>query len=160
MTLAELNDLPAPAAQKALLQCCGSRRWVQYMVAGRPYATVEELLAGADAAADQLTESDWLEAFAVHPRIGERSTSAWSQQEQAAALHAPATVQDRLAQGNREYEAKYGFIFIVFASGKTPDEILSLLEHRVTHDRQTEILNAANEQRLITRSRLQKLLET
>ena len=78
----------------------------------------------------------------------------------AAALHAPATVQDRLAQGNREYEAKYGFIFIVFASGKTPDEILSLLEHRVTHDRQTEILNAANEQRLITRSRLQKLLET
>ena len=160
MKLAELNDLPAAAAQQALLQCCGSRRWVQLMVAGRPYATTEELLEAAEAAADELTQSDWLEAFAAHPRIGERSTSAWSQQEQAAALDAAATVQERLARGNREYEAKFGFIFIVFASGKTPDEILAQLEHRVMHDRHTEILNAANEQRLITRNRLQKLLET
>ncbi|HEY0306212.1 MAG TPA: 2-oxo-4-hydroxy-4-carboxy-5-ureidoimidazoline decarboxylase [Longimicrobiales bacterium] len=159
MKLAELNDLPPREAQAALLKCCGSRRWVKLMMAQRPFATTEDLLTAAEAVAHELTPDDWLEAFAAHPRIGERSESAWSQQEQAAALNAEQSVQERLARGNREYEAKFGFIFIVFASGKTPDEILALLEQRMKNERSTEIENAAGQQRQITRNRLQKLLE-
>jgi OHCU decarboxylase len=159
MTLTELNALPPADAQTALLKCCGSKRWVKRMVAGRPFATADDLLQAADDAARELTDEDWLEAFAAHPRIGERSQSAWSQQEQAAALTAEADVQERLARGNRAYEDKFGFIFIVFASGKSPDEILQLLERRMKNDRAAEIRNAAGEQRKITRNRLQKLLE-
>ena len=158
MTLGELNHLTPGDAQKTLLQCCGSRRWVQLMTARRPFATIDDLFNAADQAARELTEQDWLEAFAAHPRIGERSASAWSQQEQAAALDAEQSVQQKLARGNREYEAKFGFIFIVFATGKTPQEILAILEQRMTNDRATEIANAANEQRHITRNRLRKLL--
>ena len=159
MKLAELNHLPPRQAQAELLKCCGSRRWVKLMMAQRPYATTDDLLTAADEVAAELVPEDWLEAFAAHPRIGERSESAWSQQEQAAALNAEPNVQERLARGNREYEAKFGFIFIVFASGKTPDEILSILERRMNNDLSTEIRNAAKEQRKITRNRLQKLLE-
>jgi 2-oxo-4-hydroxy-4-carboxy-5-ureidoimidazoline decarboxylase len=159
MTLPELNDLPPAEAQQTFLRCCGSRRWVKLMTARRPFATAADLLAAADEVARELAPEDWLEAFAAHPRIGERSASAWSQQEQAAALDAEASVQERLARGNREYEAKFGFIFIVFASGKTPEQILSLLEHRMEHDRDMEIRTAAREQQQITRNRLQKLLE-
>jgi OHCU decarboxylase len=159
MTLAELNDLPPTDAQKVLLQCCGSKRWVRLMTARRPFATTEDLFAAADDVARELRPEDWLEAFAAHPRIGERSKSAWSQQEQAAALEAEAGVQEKLARGNREYEKKFGFIFIVSASGKRPDQILELLEQRMKNERTVEITNAANEQRQITRNRLQKLLE-
>jgi OHCU decarboxylase len=159
MTLGELNQLPPGDAQQALLQCCGSRRWVKLMTAGRPFATIDDLFNAAEGAARELTEQDWLEAFAAHPRIGERSAAVWSQQEQAAALNASESIQDRLARGNREYEAKFGFIFIVFATGKTPPEILAILERRMKNDRAAEIANAANEQRHITRNRLQKLLE-
>lgn len=159
MTLAEFNDLRPADAQKSLLQCCGSKRWVKLMAAQRPFATVDDLLAAAEEVAGELRPEDWLEAFAAHPRIGERSTSAWSQQEQAAALAAGQEVQQELARRNREYEARFGFIFIVFASGKRPDQILELLEQRMQNDRDTEIDNAANEQRKITRNRLQKLLE-
>ena len=158
MTLGELNHLSPGDAQQAFLQCCGSRRWVKLMTARRPFATTDDLLRAADEVAGELRQEDWLEAFAAHPRIGERSASAWSQQEQAAALNASESVQDKLARGNREYEAKFGFIFIVFATGKTPAEILTLFEQRMKNDRITEIANAANEQRHITRNRLQKLL--
>ena len=159
MTLGELNHLPPSDAQEAFLQCCGSRRWAQMMTARRPYATTDDLFKAADEAARELTQADWLEAFAAHPRIGERSASAWSQAEQAAALDAEQSVQARLASGNRNYEDRYGFIFIVFATGKTPAEILAILEQRMKNDRITEITNAAHEQRQITRNRLQKLLE-
>ena len=158
MTLGELNDLRPADAQQLLSQCCGSRRWVKLMTARRPFATIEDLLQAADETAHELTEADWLEAFAAHPRIGERSASPWSQQEQAAALDAAQSVQEQLARGNRAYEEKYGFIFIVFASGKTPGEILSILEQRMKNDRTVEIMIAAGEQRQITRNRLQKLL--
>ena len=159
MKLAELNDLPPADAQRVLRQCCGSRRWVTGMLMRRPFATTDDLLAAADRVAQELGPEDWLEAFAAHPRIGERSESEWSQQEQAAALDAGASVQEKLARGNREYEQKFGFIFIVFASGKQPGEILDLLEQRMKNGRTMEITNAADEQRKITRNRLQKLLE-
>ena len=160
MTLHELNAAPRADAFDAMLRCCGARRWAEAMVAARPFATREELLHAAEKAADQLGDADWLEAFAAHPRIGERSESAWSQREQAAALNAEASVKQEIARGNAEYEAKFGFIFIVFASGKQPEQILALLEARMRNQRKVEIANAAAEQRQITRSRLLKLLES
>ena len=92
------------------------------------------------------------------PRIGERSTSHWSQSEQAAALNAAEEVQQQLAQANRAYEDRFGFIFIVFASSKTPEQMLALLQERMRNTRAQEIENAAGEQRKITRARLEKLL--
>jgi 2-oxo-4-hydroxy-4-carboxy-5-ureidoimidazoline decarboxylase len=159
MTLAELNALPAPQAQAALRQCCGSQAWVQRMIALRPFATTDDVLRAAQETAAALTAADWLEAFAAHPRIGERSASAWSQAEQAAALNAEQSVQAQLAQANAAYEQKFGFIFIVFASGKTPEQILRILRARMPNDRETEIRKAAAEQQQITRNRLHKLLE-
>jgi OHCU decarboxylase len=158
LTTSQLNELSADEAERVLLECCGSRKWVQLMLEQRPFGAVADLLTAADAAAAQLKTEDWLEAFAAHPRIGERSASAWSQSEQAAALNAEADVQQQIAQLNRDYEEKFGFIFIVFASGKLPDEILDLMKARIDNDRETEISNAAAEQQSITRNRLLKLL--
>ena len=160
MTLHELNAAAREDALQAMLRCCGARRWAEAMVAARPFATREELLHAAEQAADQLGDADWLEAFAAHPRIGERSESGWSQREQAAALNAEESVRQQIARGTAEYEAKFGFIFIVFASGKQPEQILALLESRMRNERKVEIANAAAEQRQITRSRLLKLLES
>lgn len=160
MTLNELNTAPSDEARHAFLRCCGSHRWAERMEAFRPFGSKEEVLDVADHLADQLTDEDWLEALAAHPRIGERSESAWSQREQAAALNAEQRVKDELARGNVEYERKFGFIFIVFASGKTPEQILQVLTARMGNDRATEIANAAAEQRQITRTRLLKLLES
>lgn len=159
MTLAELNGLSPVEAQRLLLQCCGSRHWVQRMVAQRPFTSTADLLRAADEAARELTNIDWLEAFAAHPRIGERSTSAWSESEQAGALSAHQDVQARLAGANAEYEKKFGFIFIVFASGKRPEQILEIMNARMHNAREIEIREAAAEQQKITRARLQKLLE-
>jgi OHCU decarboxylase len=159
VTLAQLNELAPAQAQAALRQCCGSRKWVQRMTALRPFATTDDVLRAADRAAMDLTTADWLEAFAAHPRIGERSASAWSQAEQAAALQAAQSVQDRLALGNAQYEDRFGFIFIVFASGKTPEQMLEIMHRRMDNDRETEIRNAAQEQQKITRARLNRLLE-
>ena len=159
MTLEELNHATKEDAERALLQCCGSRKWAAEMSARRPYASFDDVLRAADAADAKLSHNDWLDAFAAHPRIGERSASAWSQKEQAAALTAEEGVKQQLQLVNQQYEDKYGFIFIVFASGKTPQQILELAQRRMQNDRQTEIENAAAEQRQITRARLHKLLE-
>ncbi len=159
MTLHELNDLPAAEAQHVLLQCCGSHRWAERMVQLRPFHSTAEVLRAADHGAQRLTDQDWLEAFAAHPRIGERSTSLWSQAEQAAALNAEDKIKQEIKRANAEYESKFGFIFIVFASGKTPSQILQLIEQRKHNNRATELANAAAEQRHITRARLHKLLE-
>jgi 2-oxo-4-hydroxy-4-carboxy-5-ureidoimidazoline decarboxylase len=160
VTLAELNALPESEARAALLKCCGAKKWAAEMIAARPFASFDELLQTADSVADRLNDQDWLEAFAAHPRIGEASASAWSQTEQAAVLNAEDVVQKKLMHANKEYETKFGFIFIVFASGKTPEQVLQLIEQRGSNDRRTEIANAVAEQRKITRNRLHKLVET
>jgi OHCU decarboxylase len=158
VTLEEFNALPADEARAALLSCCGSRRWVQAVEQARPFATLAALLSEVDDVEQGLAADDWLEAFAAHPRIGERSASPWSQSEQAAALNAASAVQQQLAQANRTYEDKFGFIFIVFASGKSPEQMLGLLHDRMDNTREQEIENAAAEQRKITRTRLEKML--
>ena len=160
MTLDELNRASVEDAQRAFLKCCGSTRWAKRMVQQRPFDSFEALLGAADFADALLEDEDWLEAFAAHPRIGERSSSAWSQNEQAAALNSEEAVKQRLSALNGEYEKKFGFIFIVFASGKQPAEIVKLMEARMNNDRATEIRNAAEEQKKISRARLHKLLES
>jgi OHCU decarboxylase len=160
VTLADLNSLPSSEACAALLRCCGSQRWAEQMSGARGFTSLDDLLRQAELTADQLTDEDWLEAFAAHPRIGQRTTSEWSQTEQAAALNAEEDMQQKLQRANAEYEARFGFIFIVFARGKTPEQILELLQRRMNNDRATEIANAAAEQRRITRSRLHRLVET
>ncbi|MBZ5559298.1 MAG: 2-oxo-4-hydroxy-4-carboxy-5-ureidoimidazoline decarboxylase [Acidobacteriia bacterium] len=159
MQLEDLNALDADAAARALQRCCGSTRWAREMTAARPFASAEAMTAKADAIWASLDPADWLEAFASHPRIGERSPSAWASEEQTQALTAPEAARARLAHANREYEARFGYIFIVCATGKGAAEILGLLERRLTNEPAAELTVAADEQRKITRLRLARLLE-
>lgn len=158
MTVGELNALPAGQATRVFVECCGSREWATRMVALRPFADADTLLNEADRNWLALGEVDWLEAFAAHPRIGEGAESATAQREQAAALSADDVMKRALASGNDEYEKRFGFIYIVFATGKSPQEMLELLRKRLNNDRSTELKNGAAEQMKITRLRLQRLL--
>lgn len=164
--LAWLNSLNADEAAKEFLQCCGSKRWAKEMATARPYATLETLLARADEVWWSLDRSDWLEAFRSHPKIGEKKAAnkvsaqsqQWSGQEQSGVAHASQNTVDSLAALNEDYEQKFGFIFIICASGKTSDEMLAALRERLQHDPEAELPIAAAEQGKITELRLKKLL--
>ncbi|HET7226394.1 MAG TPA: 2-oxo-4-hydroxy-4-carboxy-5-ureidoimidazoline decarboxylase [Candidatus Eisenbacteria bacterium] len=167
MRIESLNALPDDAARAGLARCCGASRWVGAMLAARPYADRDALFAAAERAADALGPDDWRQAFAHHPRIGDRaalerrfaSTTAWAADEQrGAATAAPGTL-DALAEGNRAYEARFGYVFIVCATGLGAREMLSRLNARLCNDPERELAIAADEQRKITRLRLAKLLE-
>ena len=137
------------------------------MTAARPFANVDELLTKADSIWWSLSSEDWLEAFRAHPKIGEKKAAAaqseealqWSAQEQSGVNDAAATTMAALAAGNRDYEQRFGFIFIVCATGKSSEEMLAILQARLQNDAETEIAVAAEEQRKITRLRLEKLLQ-
>jgi OHCU decarboxylase len=166
MTLGELNQLEHTEAAAELLKCCGSTRWAREMTAARPFASLEELGEKADAVCGSLNEEDWLEAFRAHPKIGARKAvtdqspqaQSWSAQEQSGVANAAQQTAAELARQNRDYEARFGFIFIVCATGKSPEEMLEILKSRIGNDRHDELLIAAEEQRKITRLRLEKLL--
>lgn len=166
MTLEALNRLAEPEARAALERCCGSARWVDAMLAARPFADLEALHAAAGRAAEALGREDWLEAFAHHPRIGDvealrsrfASTAAWAGAEQAGAAGAADATLRALADGNAAYEARFGYIFIVCATDKSADEMLALLRARLGNEPAAELAIAAGEQRRITRLRLEKLL--
>ena len=165
--LAWFNELGTEAARKELLKCCGATRWAAAVEQSRPYRTLEELIARANEIWWSLTESDWLEAFRSHPKIGEKKAAQpvaaesqqWSAQEQRGVQDATPESVSKLARLNREYEEKFGFIFIVCATGKSSDEILALLEQRLQNARALELPIAAAEQAKITELRLRKLLE-
>jgi OHCU decarboxylase len=159
MRLDELNALPPDEIVPELLRCCGSTRWARQMAARRPFANVEALGAEADKIWHGLDLEDWLEAYAAHPRIGERSPVPWSSDEQSGVLSAPTVTRARLDAANREYEARFGFIFIVCATGKSAGELLAIVEERLKHSREEERRIAAEEQRKIIRVRLAKLLD-
>ena len=167
MTISELNNLPKPALVKALQKCCGSTAWVANMAAQFPISDTETLLREATGQWNSLTEADWREAFTHHPKIGGdvealrakfASTSQWAEGEQASVKQASQATLEALATGNEDYERKFGYIFIVCATGKTADEMLALLQARLTNEPADEILIAAGEQNKITRLRLEKLL--
>ena len=166
--LSNLNSLPAAAARAEFLKCCGSETWADGMIAQRPFADVTELLNKAAAVWWSLAEADWLAAFHCHPKIGEQKAAAnvaaesrsWSADEQAGTRAAASETMSELALGNRQYEERFGYIFIVCASGKSATEMLSLLRERMNNDPQKELRVAAGEQSKITRLRLNKLLES
>src|SRR5262249_46017536 len=124
----------APAISGAeLLACCGSREWARRMEACQPYASAEELLETAGRAWWELGPQDWLEAFAAHPRIGESSADVNASREQSGVQGAEAETLARLAAGNRVYEERFGFIYIVCATGKSAAEMLAILESRLSN---------------------------
>lgn len=165
---AKLTAWNAAAETEALdtmLACCGARRWAQAMVAARPVATVAELSATADRVWAGMGEQDWMEAFACHPRIGERKTAhapaksvAWSKQEQSSVSEAEARVLAELAEGNARYEELFGFTYIVCATGKSASEMLAILKRRLASSRAAELREAAEQQRQILQIRLGKWL--
>ena len=164
--LAWLNSLPATEAAQELLQCCGSTRWARQMAESLPFASLEALIATANDIWWSSDQDDWLEAFRSHPRIGEKKTAdpvstqarQWSGQEQAGVATASQETVDALATLNRAYEQKFGFIFIICATGKTSDEMLAALHERLQHETADELPIAAAEQSKITELRLKKLL--
>ena len=167
MTFSELNNLPKLALAEALQTCCGSTVWVENMLAAFPVSDAETLLDQATARWNKLSEADWREAFTHHPKIGGdvetlrakfASTSIWAAGEQAAVKSASQETLEYLTTGNEDYERKFGYIFIVCATGKTADEMLALLQARLSNKSEDEILIAAGEQNKITRLRLEKLL--
>ena len=158
VTIDDLNGLEAPRAQRELGRCCASVRWGRAMTDARPFSGLDVLLAAAERLWWSLEPADWLEAFAAHPRIGERASSPWAAQEQAGAAAIGADLGDRLARGNKAYEERFGYTFIVCATGKAAEEMLTALESRLENAPDDELQIAAGEQRRITELRLRKLL--
>jgi allantoicase len=161
-----LNWLTAEEAAQELRQCCGSKQWAEKISIDRPYSTIAGLITHADRVWWSLTHNDWLEAFRSHPKIGEKKASDnvsaqsrhWSGQEQAGVTSASQEAVDSLAALNSAYEQKFGFIFIICATGKSSAEMLAALQERLQHDTDTELRLAAAEQAKITGLRLKKLL--
>jgi 2-oxo-4-hydroxy-4-carboxy-5-ureidoimidazoline decarboxylase len=163
--LEQWNNADQQTAMEAMLVCCGARRWGAAMVALRPIAGVANLSEEADRVWGTMEEADWLEAFASHPRIGERKASSgsgvsagWSEQEQVGTRDAAWNVMRELAEGNAAYEQRFGFTYIVCATGKTADEMLAILKRRLGNDRMAELREAAEQQRQIMQIRLGKWL--
>jgi OHCU decarboxylase len=164
MTLADFNTLPSPQAESVLMDCCGSARWAASVASRRPYANVDALHKAADSVWWKLERADWLEAFSRHAQIGDKpgsgseSARQWAAGEQAGARTATDDVKARLARANRAYLEKFGYIYIVCATGKTAEGMLAILNQRLQNDLAGELSIAAEQQRLITRIRLDKLL--
>ena len=157
--LAAVNAMAEVEAGAALLACCGSKRWAWRMAEARPFSGEADLFADADRIWSELSKEDWLEAFAAHPRIGARA-SGQEALEQAGARGASAETLAALARANRDYEARFGYIFIVCASGRSAEEMLDLCRRRLHNAPAEELKVAAEEQMKITRLRLEKWLRS
>jgi OHCU decarboxylase len=171
MRLDELNALDREGAEQLFLRCCGSTEWARGMAARRPFLDLEAMVEEAERLWRGLDADDWLEAFAAHPRIGESRQAGragqagglghdWPAREQAGMDVADAATRKRLAAANREYEARFGFTYIVCATGKSGSEMLDIVERRLTHSREEELRIAAGEQLKITRLRIATLIKS
>ena len=175
MRLDDLNRLDDGAAVRQLLQCCGSSRWAARMAASRPFGDLAAMVQAADRVFATLERADWLEAFGAHPAIGASGAGeagkagggagasqveGWASHEQQLVADATDATRRRLADLNRAYEVRFGYIFIVCATGKTGAEMLAVLERRLDNDPESELQIAANEQQKITHLRLQKLVDS
>ena len=167
MTLHDLNTLPRQQLKEELIKCCGSSAWVDKMVPFFPADDLVELLEDAEEQWFLCSETDWKEAFAQHPKIGDvdslktkfASTAQWASGEQSGVNNASAPTIEALAKTNKEYEEKFGYIFIVCATGKSAEEMLTTLQSRLQNSPEVEIEIAADEQNKITKLRIEKLLE-
>ena len=158
------NTQPAADAEARLLSCCGSKSWARALVANRPYSSVDDLIHAAESLWFSLPEADWLEAFACHPRIGEKKAPttqflALSESEQEAAQLSLDKVAVAMTRGNRAYDEKFGFRYIVYASGRTGPELLAILEQRILRTREEELKEAAQQQQQITNLRMTRWLK-
>lgn len=164
--LESFNSADNDAALASLTSCCASHRWALAVAALRPFRGEEALSAAADSIWAQMQEPDWMEAFHAHPRIGEHKpaqasaqSQTWSSQEQASVHDSQSEILAELAVGNLRYEELFGFTYIVCATGKSAEEMLAILQNRLANDRQTELQEAAEQQRQITQIRLRKWLQ-
>jgi 2-oxo-4-hydroxy-4-carboxy-5-ureidoimidazoline decarboxylase len=160
-----INGLSPEVAREKLFHACGMTRWVDAMVAARPFKDEAELWQRAEAEWDRCERKDWLEAFRHHPKIGDveslrdkfKDTAHLAGKEQAGVQGADEKTLQALADGNVAYEMRFGYIFIVCATGKTAAEMLALLKARIGNDPAQELAVAAGEQKKITRLRLEKI---
>lgn len=166
MALERINEATEGRAKARLLDCCHCEEWAIRMEKGRPYASLSALQEAGTKLFLELGEKCWLEAFAGHPKIGDvnslkekyRSTAETAGGEQKGVSGASEATLRSLMRLNEDYERKFGFIFIVFATGKSADQMLGILESRIGNTREQELRNAAEEQCKITRRRMEKLL--
>jgi len=164
--LARWNLLSDEAASQEILGCCGSAEWARQLAARRPLRDEFSIVTASDEIWNRLESKDWLEAFSKHPRIGERKapqvasaqSAKWSAQEQQGVATAEEAIQLALGEANREYEQRFGRVFIVCATGKSASEMLDILRRRLQNDDATELHEAAEEQRKITNIRLKRWL--
>ena len=164
--MASLNSLSPSQAEEEFLKCCGSKNWARQLTSARPFASLNELFAAAERVWWSLDSQDWLEAFHSHPKIGEKKAAAstaaeaqqWSEDEQSGIRDSAQQTLDALAKLNQTYEEKFGYIFIVCASGKSSEEMLAILRDRLKNNAAEELRIAAGEQAKITELRLRKLL--
>jgi 2-oxo-4-hydroxy-4-carboxy-5-ureidoimidazoline decarboxylase len=178
------NGYPLKTAADELERCCGSRKWIEAMLEARPFLSFDTLADTADRAWRRLSPADWQEAFSHHPQIGaktgaksgtnasvqsviprsgaglaDRDSGDWATEEQKGTANASEQTLKKLADGNRTYEERFGYIFLVCATGKSADEMLAILESRIGNPPETEIKIAAAEHEKITRIRLEKLFK-
>lgn len=167
ISLNQFNTLPEAEAVSLLATCCTSQNWAQQVAANRPFGSLSSLLSVSDSIWQQMQEEDYLQAFEGHPQIGDvstlskkyQNTAASAASEQSAVNKADKNTIVALAAANKAYLAKFGFIFIVFASGKSAIQMLNLITERLSNTRQQELINGAAEQNKITRHRLQSLID-
>ncbi len=165
MTLSEINALPPEEASSTFERCCGSQKWIHTMTVSRPFHSPDDLFLRAESIWNNLEETDWKEAFAHHPKIGGMdllrrkflAVRTWAEDEQAGTGIASEAALRALAVENVKYERKFGYIFIVCATGKSADEMLLLLRERLRNHPDEELRISAGEQSKITRLRLEKL---
>lgn len=166
--LTRWNALDAESAAREVVPCCGSSAWAAQLVAKRPITNEAALIEASSTIWLSLPEQAWQQAFDSHPRIGQKHAQSqatekslrWSAQEQRAAVSEDTAAKQALEQANRRYEQRFGRIFIVCATGKSTPQILSILEARMQNDQQTELCEAAEQQRQITELRLRRWLES
>jgi 2-oxo-4-hydroxy-4-carboxy-5-ureidoimidazoline decarboxylase len=167
MTIAEFDHLAMGEKRELLQKCCGSSAWVNKMLKTPPANDLIDLFEDADDNWNECTQEDWLEAFRHHPIIGDAksikdkfaSTAGWAAAEQKGADNISEETSSALANGNKKYFEKFGYIFIVFATGKSANEMLDILQKRLLNSPEDEIKIAAAEQIRIAKNRLQKLFE-
>jgi 2-oxo-4-hydroxy-4-carboxy-5-ureidoimidazoline decarboxylase len=166
LSLEIFNFLSESEARELLLQCCHSRRWADQVIERRPFSSWEEILVYGERAWHSLAEGDWLEAFEAHPQIGDvttlkekfQATKKMASHEQSGVEAADEATLRELVRLNKAYKEKNGFIFIVFATGKSARQMRDILDARMLNTREAELQNAAREQWKITQLRLEKLL--
>jgi 2-oxo-4-hydroxy-4-carboxy-5-ureidoimidazoline decarboxylase len=168
MTIAGFDHLDTERKKEILTQCCGSSAWVKKMLTIPPAEDLIDLFEDAEEKWYECKEEDWKEAFSHHPKIGDlnslkekfASTADFAEAEQSSVKEAPENVLQSLAEGNRAYEKKFGYIFIVSAAGKSAEEMLGMLTARLNNSPEEEIKIAMEEQSKITRLRLEKLFNS